>query len=38
MSLEEKKIMFPYIAYAVTKGKHMILKHMIDKEDIEDEE
>lgn len=38
MSLDEKKIMFPYIAYAVTKGKHMILKHMIDKEDIEDEE
>jgi len=38
MSLDEKRIMFPYIAYCFTKGKHMIFKHMIDKEEQEDEE
>lgn len=38
MTLDEKKIMFPYIAYTLTKGKHVIFKHMVDKEDESNEE
>lgn len=38
MSLDEKKIIFPYMAYAVSKGKHTLIKYMIDKEELTNEE
>jgi hypothetical protein len=38
MSLDEKKVIFPYIGYTVYKGKHTLIKYMIDKEEKQNEE
>ena len=38
MSLDEKKVDFPHIGYTISKGKHTLIKHMVDKEEVENEE
>ena len=33
ITVDERKLAFPYIAYSVNKGRHTVIKHMIDEED-----
>ncbi len=37
VTMEERKIAFPQIAYVVSKGNHTIIKHVIDDEEVTDE-
>ena len=32
LSLDERKISFRYMAFAVNKGKHTLIKYVVDKE------
>ena len=38
LSLEEKKMYFPYMGFAVKNGKHKVIKHMVEKMEENDEE
>ena len=38
ITMEERKVAFPYIAYSVSKGRHTIIKHMIDEKESDNNE
>lgn len=38
LSMEDKRMYFPYIGFAIKNGKHKIVKYMIEKSEDEDEE
>jgi len=37
LSLEERKLDFPCLAFVVDKGNKTIIKHMVDKDDVNEE-
>ncbi len=38
ITMEDRKVNFPCIAFAVSKGRHTIIKHVIDEEEVEKHE
>ena len=38
ITMDDRKINFPYIEFSVSKGRHTIIKHMMDEEEEEHEE
>ena len=38
LSMDDRKVMFPCMAFLVQNGKHRIIKHMIEREETENEE
>jgi len=34
ITMEERKMNFPCIAFSVSKGKHTVIKHVIDEEEV----
>ncbi len=38
ITMEERKMNFPYIAFSVSKGRHTVIKHVIDEEEVNKDE